>query len=97
MGDIADSIINGDVDSVTGEYLGEGDGFPRTTTGQLHETQKPKKKKPKSNTKLTRELRARVDGKEWYHAKFAGVPTDQLIERICKAYMDLLNKDYLAK
>lgn len=30
MGDIADGILNGDFDEITGEYLGEGDGFPRT-------------------------------------------------------------------
>jgi hypothetical protein len=30
MGDIADGILNGDFDSVTGEWLGEGDGYPRT-------------------------------------------------------------------
>lgn len=31
MGEIADGLINGDFDSLTGEYLGEGFGFPRTT------------------------------------------------------------------
>lgn len=31
MGEIADSIINGDFDYITGEYLGPGDGFPRTS------------------------------------------------------------------
>jgi|1_EtaG_2_1085319.scaffolds.fasta_scaffold02715_15 hypothetical protein len=30
MGDIADMMIDGTLDSVTGEYLGEGPGFPRT-------------------------------------------------------------------
>lgn len=30
MGDIADMMINGDLDLETGEYLGEGQGFPRT-------------------------------------------------------------------
>lgn len=30
MGDIADAIINGDFDEQTGEWLGEGDGYPRT-------------------------------------------------------------------
>lgn len=32
MGDIADAIINGDFDEVTGEWLGDGQGFPRTLT-----------------------------------------------------------------
>lgn len=30
MGDIADSIINGDFDQYTGKYIGRGDGFPRS-------------------------------------------------------------------
>jgi len=29
---MADAIINGDFDEVTGEWLGEGQGFPRTLT-----------------------------------------------------------------
>lgn len=33
MGDIADGVINGDFCEVCGEYLGEGDGFPRTCMG----------------------------------------------------------------
>lgn len=32
MGDIADAIINGDMDSETGEWIGGGQGFPRTTS-----------------------------------------------------------------
>ena len=30
MGDIADMMLDGTLDHETGEYLGEGDGFPRT-------------------------------------------------------------------
>lgn len=30
MGEIADSIINGDFDYITGEYISEGCGYPRT-------------------------------------------------------------------
>ena len=30
MGDIADMMLDGTLDCVTGEYLGEGDGYPRT-------------------------------------------------------------------
>lgn len=30
MGQYADDLINGDFDCLTGEYIGEGDGFPRT-------------------------------------------------------------------
>ena len=30
MGEIADAMINGDMDSQTGEWLGNGGGFPRS-------------------------------------------------------------------
>ncbi len=30
MGEIADMMINGDMDFFTGEYMGRGKGFPRT-------------------------------------------------------------------
>lgn len=30
MGEIADSLINGEFDCITGEYLGEAVGYPRT-------------------------------------------------------------------
>ena len=37
MGEIADEILDGIWDSVTGEYLGEGCGFPRTfSEGYVH-------------------------------------------------------------
>lgn len=29
MGDVAEAILNGDDCEVCGEYLGEGDGYPR--------------------------------------------------------------------
>lgn len=35
MGEIADGLINGDFCSETGEYLGEGLGFPRTSNGSF--------------------------------------------------------------
>lgn len=33
MGDIADSMINGEFDYITGEYLGRPTGYPRTYDG----------------------------------------------------------------
>ena len=30
MGEIADSLISGEFDYITGEYLGEAVGYPRT-------------------------------------------------------------------
>lgn len=35
MGDIADGMINETFDSLTGEYLGKGRSYPRTTTNKL--------------------------------------------------------------
>lgn len=35
MGEIADGLINGDFDFYTGEYLGRGDGFPRSKKGRI--------------------------------------------------------------
>lgn len=33
MGEMAEGILNGDFDEVSGEYIGPGDGYPRTFTG----------------------------------------------------------------
>jgi len=49
MGDIADMMINGDMDCETGEWLGEGDGFPRTARGPCHEQEK---QRPNTTKKL---------------------------------------------
>lgn len=35
MGEIADGLINGDFDFYTGEYIGNGGGFPRTKDKSL--------------------------------------------------------------
>ena len=36
MGEIADSLINGEFDFITGEYIGEAVGFPRTHSYGKH-------------------------------------------------------------
>lgn len=36
MGDIADSILDGEFDCITGEYIGEGCGYPRTMERTTH-------------------------------------------------------------
>ena len=35
MGEIADMMINGDKDFYTGEYIGKGNGIPRTLDNSL--------------------------------------------------------------
>lgn len=37
MGEIAESLINGEFDYITGEYLGEAVGYPRTHTNSRSE------------------------------------------------------------
>lgn len=37
MGEIADSLLDGEFDYITGEYIGEGCGYPRTMDKQ-HKT-----------------------------------------------------------
>lgn len=36
MGEIAEMLLNGDLDSDTGEYIGPGNGHPRTLYGIPH-------------------------------------------------------------
>lgn len=40
MGEIADSLINGEFDYITGEYIGEPCGYPRS----MYENAKPNRK-----------------------------------------------------
>ncbi len=43
MGEIADGMIDGTFDSMTGEYLGEGPGYPRTFANRPARTSNYKK------------------------------------------------------
>ena len=36
MGEIADSLISGEFDCITGEYLGDAVGYPRTYVREAH-------------------------------------------------------------
>lgn len=59
MGDIANAMINGDIDEQTGEWLGEGGGFPRTMERGFYNSIKlPRnsKKYSKSTEAIRREL-----------------------------------------
>lgn len=58
MGEIADAILNGDFDCVTGEYIGNGQGFPRTfEKGHYNTIPRPKKKSRKKKVKSIKHLR----------------------------------------
>lgn len=43
MGEIADGLINGDFDELTGEYIGQGSGYPRRAGGNGYGQAKKKK------------------------------------------------------
>ena len=53
MGEIADSLISGEFDFITGEYLGEAVGYPRTHAYDRHEYMPPVEKKPNSKISVT--------------------------------------------
>lgn len=55
MGEMAEGLINGDFDFHTGEYLGEGGGFPRTASGNVYS---------KRARKISRELRNLILSKQ---------------------------------
>lgn len=52
MGEIADSLINGEFDYITGEYLGEEVGYPRTRAYGRREYMPPVEKKPTSKANV---------------------------------------------
>ena len=47
MGEIADMMIDGDMDYITGEYLCNWSGFPRSN----YDKDKPKKRKKKTKNR----------------------------------------------
>jgi len=59
MGEIADSIINGDFDYITGEYIGEGYGYPRSFHDKRNEGYSPQKPTNKANVCITNMCRSR--------------------------------------
>lgn len=68
MGEIADGIINGDFDSITGEYIGEGSGYPRTRQKDcgIHYYEEPRNcdKYTKSTREIRRELAILIKSKQ---------------------------------
>ena len=56
MGEIADSLINGEFDAQTGEYIGEPCGYPRTYEKGYYNTINHKNKYFKSSKAIYKEL-----------------------------------------
>ena len=52
MGEIADSLISGEFDCITGEYLGEAVGYPRTHAYDRREYVSLVEKKPTSKANV---------------------------------------------
>lgn len=62
MGDIADMMINGDLDFYSGEYLGRGHGFPRTGNRSLPwEKDTPEEKKIRAIRKELGQLISKLE------------------------------------
>lgn len=62
MGDMAEAIINGDFDEQTGDWLGEGQGFPRTREKGYYNS---------FNDKMFQEADGTVRPLDWDKKKFA--------------------------
>lgn len=69
MGDIADGLINGDFDEITGEYLGKGFGYPRTRVKGQYNTIK------QEETEAEKQIR--VIRKEIAIAVKSGIPLEE--------------------
>lgn len=50
MGEIADSMINGEFDYITGEYIGKPVGYPRSNENRIHFRKRGKRFKNKNFT-----------------------------------------------
>jgi hypothetical protein len=64
MGEIADGLINGDFDYITGEYLGEGYGIPRTYEETRREQNKIYWNSLSKEEKEVRNLYTRLRGRQ---------------------------------
>ena len=53
MGEIAEMMLNGDLDCYTGEYLGEGDGYPRSLDDDYNKSIRKHNMKPSRRKKNT--------------------------------------------
>ena len=69
MGEIADGLIDGTFDSLTGEYIGEGPGYPRVQTNRgskpyiTGKYKKSKRRKRFDNKEKALDFAAKVNGK----------------------------------
>lgn len=54
MGEIAELMLNGDMDEETGEWLGNGQGFPRSPSRDRRERQERRNELPASIERLVR-------------------------------------------
>jgi len=60
MGEHADDIINGDVDEFTGEWIGNGKGFPRSYKEMTDQKNKNKEQMLIANTERVRNILTKV-------------------------------------
>jgi hypothetical protein len=69
MGEMAEGLLDGTFDSETGEYLGEGPGYPRTSRGVFPWESKWKSKTSRES-RIDRIKKVVIDNKiykKWHH------------------------------
>lgn len=78
MGEIADSLIDGEFDYISGEYIGPGVGYPRS----YHDRPGRKKRYGKNNTPNLSNNTQIV----WHFMAQRGIDIDDIKSRMTKAY-----------
>ena len=80
MGEVSDGIINGDFDMYTGEYLGEGEGFPRAGKEKIYTPRSYRQKRNETYIWIRKLLKA----------------NNRLEKQLCnkKSVVDFLNAFY---
>lgn len=95
MGEIADSLINGDFDFYTGEYLGRGHGIPRT-----HDRSLPweRRNKPNHDKDFASNKEAAYNGvKNYISQKWNGSANTPNVRDIVSEYFNESNIDLKQK
>lgn len=98
MGDIADGLLDGTFDSITGEYLGEGPGYPRTyeKDNGVHYYEEPRNREKfsKSTKAIRRELAKMITSKKKKIPNITSKQTNIIVEESRKAINDKYGKGW---
>lgn len=99
MGEMADDLIDGTFDHITGEYLGEGWGFPRTRVGKNKKRSFSKNKLRAADPQATKVIKDIVTfnriPEKWYIVtfKFLNLISSNDAKAIQKICEEIMRKD----